>query len=250
MAISSKTYRLEHVFFSINEKEILSDVSLNLQEKEIVAVIGTSGAGKTTLLRLLAGLEQPTKGTILLKDQPIKTSTIALVPQDYGLLPWQTTKQAIQKAAEISRKRKLTEAEKRMIKKLFEQMKLTEVANSYPGQLSGGQRQRVAITRALASQSDVLLMDEPFSALDALTREKAQQLFFSAWQETPRLTVFVTHDIEEALLLADEILVMGVNGTIKKKIRSPFTKSQKLADRQRSEQLFHAVSYLRKEIDA
>ncbi len=250
MSTSNKTYRLEHIFFTIGEKVILEDISLSLNGDEILAVIGPSGAGKTTLLRLLAGLVQPTKGTILLQGKPIKASTIALVPQDYGLLPWQTARQAVVKAAEISRKQKLSEREQQKVAKLFEQMQLTEVADAYPAQLSGGQRQRVAITRALASKSTVLLMDEPFSALDALTREKAQQLFLSAWQEAPRLTAFVTHDIGEALLLADEILVMRANGTIKNKIASPFAKTQNLEERRHSEQLFHAIARLRKEIEA
>lgn len=245
----SPLYEVKQLSFFRGEKVIIHNLNLTFPKNKIIALIGPSGGGKTTFLRLLAGLEQPTEGTVLLKGHAPKKSTIAFVPQDYGLLPWQKAQQAVLKAAQISRQEKLTSADLKNIEELFQQMKLTEVKHRYPNQLSGGQRQRVAITRGLASQSDVLLMDEPFSALDALTREKAQDLFLKVWEKNPRLTIFVTHDIEEALLLADEIIIMTSTGSIKKQVMSPFEKKLSLREKRQSESLFQEVAALRKEIE-
>lgn len=249
MSTSNNIYDISHLTFCRGKKVIIEDLNISFPKNQIIALIGPSGGGKSTFLRLLAGLEEPSSGEILLKGQPPKKSTIAFVPQDYGLLPWQKAQQAVLKAAKISRRKKLTSEDLANIEALFQQMKLTELKHRYPNQLSGGQRQRVAITRGLASQSEVLLMDEPFSALDAFTREKAQALFLEVWEKKPRLTIFVTHDIEEALLLADEIIMMTSSGKIKKQLTSPFEKNMSLTQRRQSEKLFQEVAILRKEIE-
>lgn len=250
MSTSNKQFQLRTVSFQIEKKPILQDVSLTLEGQKIYALIGTSGAGKTTLLQLLAGLKQPTNGTLQFGNQTPKEIVISLVPQEYGLLPWQTARQAVLAGRKISRQQGITPTDQAFVSQLFEKMQLTAVADKYPNQLSGGQKQRVAITRGLASQSELLLMDEPFSALDAFTRETAQQLFLDSWHEAPRLTVFVTHDIEEALLLAHEVIVLESNpGRVKQIITSPFQEKQQLADERQSELLFQTTRLLRKEIE-
>lgn len=186
----------------------------------------------------------------MLKGSSPKQAVISIVPQDYGLLPWQTAGQAVSEGRKISQGKKLIAEDKEELQRFFEQMALTELSHKYPNQLSGGQKQRVAIARGLASRSEVLLMDEPFSALDTFTKEKAQRLFLECWQEAPRLTVFVTHDIEEALLLAHEVIILQGNpGTVKKLFPSPFQKKTDLDRYRRSETLFQTSLRLRKEIE-
>ncbi len=248
MSTSNKTFALQHISYRIGTKTIVTDVSLELQAEKIYALIGPSGAGKTTLLQLLAGLKQPSQGKLAFDGRSPKEVLISIVPQEYGLLPWQTAKQAVTEARKLSGS--LTAADQLAIEQLFVQMELTHLQDKYPSQLSGGQKQRVAITRGLASHSELLLMDEPFSALDAFTREKAQRLFLTSWQQAPRLTVFVTHDIEEALLLAHEVIVLQADpGKIKRIIASPFQEKNQLDHYRRSERLFQAALDLRKEIE-
>lgn len=250
MSILSKSLEMKEVSYQVDKQEILSQINLQLGDGKIYSLIGPSGAGKTTLLELMAGVKKATSGTILFAQAPIKLATVSLVPQDYGLLPWQTVEQAVFTAAKISRKRSLTNNEKDQITHWLQEMALNSHLKKYPNQLSGGQKQRVAITRGLASQGDFLLMDEPFSALDAFTREKAQQLFLTCWQDKQPLTVFVTHDIEEAVLLADEIIVLGANpGQIKTRMTSPFADKFAFSQNRQSLKLFEAIQRLRKEIE-
>lgn len=250
MSTLNKSFQIKNVSFELEDKTILQEISLTLADQKIYALIGASGAGKTTLLQLLAGLKEPTKGTLTYTEKSPKDVVISLVPQEYGLLPWQTARQAVLAGRKISQKQRLTQDDQLAVRQLFEQMQLTTVADKYPNQLSGGQKQRVAITRGLASHSELLLMDEPFSALDAFTRETAQQLFLDSWHQAPRLTVFVTHDIEEALLLAHEVIVLAPNpGRIKHKMTSPFQEKEHLADERQSELLFQTTQVLRKEIE-
>jgi ABC-type nitrate/sulfonate/bicarbonate transport system ATPase subunit len=251
MFISNRSLEVQNVSYQVENQIILNQINLKLDEGKIYSLIGPSGAGKTTLLEQIAGVQKVTSGAILFGQMPMKEVIVSLVPQDYGLLPWQTVEKAVLTGATISRKRALTSAEKTEIKYLVEEMGLASHLKKYPKQLSGGQKQRVAIARCFASQSAIFLMDEPFSALDAFTREKAQQLFLNCWQASQPLTVFVTHDIEEAVLLADEVIVMAVNpGQIKKRIPSPFSNKLDLIKNRQSLQLFETVQALRKEIEA
>lgn len=250
MSISNKLLEMKEVSYQVDEQEILSHINLQLHDGKIYSLIGPSGAGKTTLLALMAGVKKATSGTILYAQAPIKQAIVSLVPQDYGLLPWQTVEQAVFTAAKISRQRPLTSDEQGEITHWLQEMALNSHLKKYPNQLSGGQKQRVAIVRGLASQGDFLLMDEPFSALDAFTREKAQELFLTCWQDKQPLTVFVTHDIEEAVLLADEIIVLASNlGQIKTHMVSPFVDKFALSQNRQSLELFEAVQGLRKEIE-
>lgn len=232
------------------EKEILRDVTLDLTANQIYTVIGPSGAGKTTLLRILAGLLTPTSGTLTLGavDYRPQDHRIALVPQDYGLLPWQTARKAVASAMKIS-KGSLTPSDQKVMDQLFLDMDLVEEQNHYPSQLSGGQRQRVAITRAFACESELLLMDEPFSALDALSRGRAQELFIMNWLKHPTRTVLITHDVTEALLIGHQVIVMGKNpGQIKEVFSSPLQDKGDLAGALDSGILEQSASQLRREL--
>lgn len=240
---------LENISYESEAKQILADVSLGLAAGEIYTLIGPSGAGKTTLLRLLAGLLQPTAGTMTSDGAPYvpREHRIALVPQDYGLLPWQTAWQAVTEAAKISRQlKKLTEDQEEEIRQLFRDMELNDETSRYPRQLSGGQKQRVAIARAFACDSQLLLMDEPFSALDALTRDKAQNLFIKNWLKRPTRTLFITHDVTEALLVGHKVIVMAKEpGRIKEVLTSPVEEKGDLETARQTQELFSAAAYLR-----
>lgn len=246
MSISNNHYQVTNVSYQLNEQTILSNLSFELEPRKIYSLIGPSGAGKTTLLSLLGGLKKPTSGTIETKKGTVEEQKVAFVPQDYGLLPWQTVQKAVVKGASLSQKGKLSALDLTEIDELLKQMALWEHRKKYPRQLSGGQQQRVAIARSFATHADLLLMDEPFSALDAFTREKAQQLFLSRWQKLKPLTVFVTHDIEEAILLSDQIIVLSANpGEISQIVDSPFEDKMNLHENRQSMALFELTNALR-----
>lgn len=232
------------------EKEILREINLDLAANQIYTVIGPSGAGKTTLLRILAGLTNPTAGTLTLGANAYRPQDhrIALVPQDYGLLPWQTARSAVADAMKISKGR-LTPADEDVTDQLFLDMDLVQEQKRYPSQLSGGQRQRVAIARAFACESELLLMDEPFSALDALSRGRAQELFITNWLKHPTRTVLITHDVTEALLIGHQVIVMSKEpGRIKEVFPSPLQDKSDLAKALDSGLLEQSASHLRREL--
>ncbi|MBF0675097.1 ABC transporter ATP-binding protein [Pseudomonas sp.] len=197
-------------------REVLCDIDLTLADNEFVSLVGTSGCGKSTLLSIAAGLEDFDRGAVLVDGQPITGAGLdrGVVFQSYTLLPWLTARQNIEfalKAAGHGR------GECREIAaEHLELVNLSAFAEAYPNELSGGMQQRVAIARALSYRPKILLMDEPFGALDAMTRHQMQDLLTRIW-ESHRLTVmFVTHDIEEAVYLSDRIVVMGLGpGRIK-----------------------------------
>ena len=188
--------------------EALRDVDLQITKGEFVCLIGASGCGKSTLLRSLAGFETASAGTVQMHGRPITGPgpERGMVFQDFGLFPWLTVQQNI---AFGPRQRGLPAAELSELSARFTEMVgLGKFAHYYPAQLSGGMKQRVAIARALANDCEVLLMDEPFGALDALTREKLQQELLDIWARTRLTVVFVTHAVEEAVMLADRVVVM------------------------------------------
>ena len=246
MSTLNNRYQAKGLSYKIGDQLILKNISFELAEGEIYSLIGPSGAGKTTLLSLLGGLKQPTTGELVASQGPVANQKVAFVPQDYGLLPWQTVEKAVITGAKLSRKQSLTAANLLEVEDLLQQMNLFEHRKKYPNQLSGGQKQRVAIARGFATCADLLLMDEPFSALDAFTREKAQQLFLTRWQKNKPLTVFVTHDIEEAILLSDKIIVLSANpGEITQIVSSPFADKMNLAENRQSMALFELTNVLR-----
>src|SRR5215510_3458952 len=191
------------------EIEALARVDLTIAGGEFVCLIGASGCGKSTLLRIVAGFEEPTTGEVTVHGRTITGpgSDRGMVFQDYALFPWMTVRQNIGFGP---RQRGLLRSEIKAIADEFMKLVgLERFADRYPSQLSGGMKQRVAIARVLANNANVLLMDEPFGALDALTREQLQRELLQIWARAGVTIIFVTHSVEEAVLLADRVLVMS-----------------------------------------
>lgn len=195
----------------------LKHVSLTVPHNTFSVIVGPSGCGKSTLLRLVAGLEEPTSGELLLDNELIEgpSADRGMVFQSYTLYPWLSVRDNIMFGPTL---KKLPKAECRDIADgLIEAVRLSGFADSYPKELSGGMRQRVALARALANNPRILLMDEPFGALDSQTRQLMQELLLDIWQQHRKTVLFITHDIDEAILLGDEVHVMTARpGRIKK----------------------------------
>ncbi len=196
--------------FSMGDRQTqaLHDVNLSVNKGEFVCLIGASGCGKSTLLRILAGFETATSGTVQMYGMPITGPgpERGMVFQDFGLFPWLTVQENIAFGPHQRGLPKANLAE--LAGHYMHMVGLDKFADYYPGQLSGGMKQRVAIARVLANECEVLLMDEPFGALDALTREKLQQDLLEIWERTKLTVIFVTHAVEEAVLLSDRVVVM------------------------------------------
>ena len=195
----------------------LAEAGLRVEKGEFVCLIGPSGCGKSTLLRLVAGFETASEGEVLMWTKPVRGPgpDRGMVFQDYGLFPWLTVKQNIGFGPAA---RGLSRPEVKDISERFvEMVGLTRFADAYPHQLSGGMKQRVAIARVLANDAEIVLMDEPFGALDAMTRAALQGELTRIWTETRKTILFITHDIEEAVALATRVAVMtrGPGGTLK-----------------------------------
>jgi NitT/TauT family transport system ATP-binding protein len=205
----------------------LSKIDLSVNPGEFCVIVGPSGCGKTTLLRILAGLEQPTSGSVSLARADGKAPTNAMVFQGRSVFPWLTVAQNVVyglKLRGVSRGARATTANE-----LLSLVGLTKFAKSYPHQLSEGMRQRVAIARALAVDPDLLLMDEPFGALDEQTRFLLQEEVLRIWDETRKTVVFVTHSIDEAMTMADRIVVMSAHpGTVLRVFDVPFPRPREL----------------------
>jgi NitT/TauT family transport system ATP-binding protein len=209
MSVSKNMVRVEGLSFAYKKgTPIFQDFSLDIPAGERWAVIGPSGCGKTTLLYLLAGLIHPTSGRITMSNGHLdnRQAVTGLVLQDYGLFPWATAYQNIALGLKIQGYPK---AEIHgIIQSWLSELGLEAVASHYPAELSGGQRQRVAIARTLALHPTLLLLDEPFASLDALTKEDLLDLTLSLWQKNPSTMVLVTHNIEEAAYWGNKILVL------------------------------------------
>jgi NitT/TauT family transport system ATP-binding protein len=186
--------------------EALQDISFDLAEQEFLSLIGPSGSGKSTMLRVLAGLLQPTEGRVHFSTGN-KKPRIGLVFQQSNLMPWRTVLQNILLPLEIAGMEK--DAARRKAVEMIHLVRLEEFANAWPEDLSGGMAQRVAIARALVQDPDLLLLDEPFGSLDAITRENMGAELLRIWQASRKAVVFVTHSISEALLLSDRVLVLS-----------------------------------------
>ena len=189
----------------------LGDVSHTVRQRELTCVIGPSGCGKSTLIRILAGLEHPTRGQVLVDGEPVRGpgAERGMVFQNYTLFPWLTVKKNVMfglKMKGVQPVRREASA-----RKWLELVGLERFADAYPSELSGGMKQRVALARALANQPRILLMDEPFGALDAQTRCSMQSHLLRIWESVDVTIVFITHDLEEAIYLADRIVVLGAN---------------------------------------
>jgi len=205
--------------FVSSDREViaLKGIDLAIARGEFVCLLGPSGCGKSTLLNIIAGFIPPSSGTILMDGAPVSLPgpDRGVVFQEYALFPWMTVAQNI--AFGLDTKRMAAQEKEQRVNRLLEKLGLSEFRDRFPRDLSGGMRQRVAIARVLAIDSPVLLMDEPFGALDALTRRNLQDELLRIWRESGKTILFVTHSIEESLYLADRIVVMTYRpGTIKR----------------------------------
>jgi len=187
----------------------LADINLEIEEKEFICLVGPSGCGKTTLLRIIAGLEKPTSGDVCLDGAPISgpDPQRGMVFQEYSLFPWKSVIDNIGFGLEM--KGTPRQERRRIAEEYLDIVNLGQFRDAYPHELSGGMRQRVAIARALANNPRVLLMDEPFGALDAQTRNIMQKELLEIWEETKKTVIFVTHSVDEAVYLADKIVLLS-----------------------------------------
>ncbi|WP_025729797.1 ABC transporter ATP-binding protein [Atopobacter phocae] len=228
------------------KREVIHDFSLTVANEECVVIVGPSGSGKSTLLNCLNGLHQHQTGQVDLNGQAIdpKTQTISWVPQDGGLLPFKTVRDNILIGLKI--KKHLHDSVEQEVNELMRRLAIEAYAHKYPSELSGGEQQRAALARSFILKPDLLLMDEPFSALDTLTRERCQQLFFELWQDQTFATILITHDIEEALLLGHRILILGKNqGEVIQIIDNPL-RTLNYDERRNSLTFFELMKDLRK----
>ena len=196
------------------DKLVLKDINMDVAEGEFVSILGQSGCGKSTLLRLLAGLEKQTSGEILIDGKPFSGPSLSrgVVFQDYGLFPWMTAGENIM----LALRQRFPERDKKELREVAVNMLQSVgldkgVYNKLPKELSGGMKQRCAIARAFGIDPPILLMDEPFGALDAVTRARLQDMVLELWrkQEPKKTVFFVTHDVDEAILLSTKIFVLG-----------------------------------------
>ena len=228
----------------------LQDINFQTHRREFLCVVGPSGCGKSTLVRILAGLEEKTSGQALLDGRPVTGpgSDRGMVFQGYTLFPWLTVKKNVMFGLEVNNHGR-DEAERQALEWL-QLIGLDKFADAYPHQLSGGMKQRVAIVRALANQPRILLMDEPFGALDAQTRCRMQSHLLEIWRKIDVTVVFITHDLDEAIFLADRILVLSAHpGQVQELIEVPVVRprraaqlvsSQFLATKARLEELIYS----------
>lgn len=228
--IETKNLRKEFVLDGGGRLEAISDASIAINDKEFVCLLGPSGCGKSTWLRIVAGLESATAGEVLYKGAPVTGpgKERGMVFQEYSLLPWRTVADNVSLGPEFAgmdakRRRELA-------MDYLARVGLEKFADAKPHELSGGMRQRAAIARALANDPEVLLMDEPFGALDAHTRVLLQRELLKIWEQDRKTVVFVTHSVDEALYLADRIVVMTAHpGRVLEEIDVPFERPRSRA---------------------
>jgi NitT/TauT family transport system ATP-binding protein len=203
-----RQFQVNNDFGKKTKLMVLDDFNLQVREGEFLSILGPSGCGKSTFLNMLAGLDKQDGGQILIDGEPVSDRSFdrGMVFQGYALFPWRTVLENVEIGLQI---RGLEKKEREEIARYYLAMVgLTAFANRYPHQLSGGMKQRVAIARVLAYQPDIMLMDEPFAALDAQTRETLQLELIRIWEADKKTIVFITHSIDEAILLSDRVAVM------------------------------------------
>lgn len=211
--------------FSVKKTKVkvLSDIDLNIKKGELSSIIGPNGSGKTTLVKIIAGIEKPTSGIYE------KSGEIAYLPQQDSLLPWLTVRENIELPGKINGH--LTEDIKRKINGYLKKYKLAKFSDFYPGEISGGMKQKAALIRAVVYRPRIIIFDEPFSALDAITRVEMQRMLADLWQEYKPTVLCVTHDIDEAIFLSDRIFVLSKRpGAILKTFKVGINKPRTLDD--------------------
>lgn len=218
----SKIYKNNNVEF-----KSLENVNLTIEKGEFICLLGPSGCGKSTLLNLIAGFDVPSVGEVLINDKIVKgpSSDYVTIFQNYGLLPWRSVKKNVELGLEAKKISK--EERSKIANEYIELVGLSKFSKHHPGQLSGGMQQRVAIARALAVDPEIIFMDEPFGALDAMTRMNMQDEISNIWEKKKKTILFVTHDIEEAVFLADRIVIMTAGpGKIKSILNVPMSRKR------------------------
>ncbi len=209
MELSDGHFCLENVSKMYDGFTALNRISFTVNAGEFVCIVGPSGCGKTTLLRLIAGLEQPTSGIIKMDGKVVKGSGSdrGMIFQEYALFPWRTVVGNIEFGLELKGIKKSDRS--KIAEKYIDLVGLTPFKDSYPNKLSGGMKQRVGIARVLANDPAIILADEPFGALDAQTRNQMQEEFLRIWRAEHKMILFVTHSVDEAVFLADKIILMS-----------------------------------------
>lgn len=205
-----------------SEFKSLDNVNLTIEKGEFICLLGPSGCGKSTLLNVIAGFDKPSTGEILIGGNGVKepSPNYVTIFQNYGLLPWRSVKKNVELGLEAKKISK--EERSKIADEYIELVGLSKFSKHHPSQLSGGMQQRVAIARALAVDPEIIFMDEPFGALDAMTRMNMQDEISNIWDKKKKTIIFVTHDIEEAVFLADRIVIMTPGpGKIKSIINVP-----------------------------
>lgn len=207
-------------------EDVISNFDLSVAKGEFLSIAGQSGCGKTTLLEIIAGLQQPTSGQVLIDNLPVgsQKNRPAIVFQQYGLFPWMTVRDNIEFGLKVNgtdRKQRQKSSDK-----YIRMVHLEGYETYYTHELSGGMQQRVALARSLVTEPDILLLDEPFAALDALTKERCAQELLGIWHNTGLTIVYVTHDVSEAVLMSDRVVIMGRDsgGTISRAFDVPISR--------------------------
>ncbi|QGU96132.1 ATP-binding cassette domain-containing protein [Clostridium bovifaecis] len=209
------------------EFKSLDNVNLTIEKGEFICLLGPSGCGKSTLLNLIAGFDKPSTGEIFIDDKQVNepSPNYVTIFQNYGLLPWRNVKKNVELGLEAKKISK--EERSKIADEYIELVGLSKFSKHHPSQLSGGMQQRVAIARALAVDPEIIFMDEPFGALDAMTRMNMQDEISNIWDKKKKTIIFVTHDIEEAVFLADRIIIMTPGpGKVKSVINVPMERKR------------------------
>jgi len=231
---------------------VLGGIDLTVGEQEYVSVIGHSGCGKSTLIRIVAGLEKPTSGLVTLEGKAIRKpgAERMMVFQGYALLPWLTVRENIRLAVDEVFKNASRAERIGIVNEHIEMVNLTAAADKYPHELSGGMKQRVGVARALATRPKLLLLDEPFGALDALTRPKLQQQVLDIWDNHRQAVMMITHDVDEAIFMSDRVVMMtnGPEATIGEVLDIPLPRPRDRHDLRESKEYYelrnHALDFL------
>ncbi|HEY9603378.1 MAG TPA: ABC transporter ATP-binding protein [Allocoleopsis sp.] len=234
------------------ELVILDGINLTIGEDEYISVIGHSGCGKSTLLKIVAGLEKATSGMVRLEGKEIRKpgADRMMVFQHYSLLPWLTVQENVRLAVDEVMKNASALEKKQIVSEHLAMVNLTQAANKYPDEISGGMKQRVGIARALATRPKMLLMDEPFGALDALTRRKLQKQVLNIWENHRQAVMMITHDVDEAIYMSDRIVMMtnGPHAKIGEILEVPFPHPRDFQEIRESKEYFelrnHALNFL------
>jgi len=233
---SSEKIRVQHVSRSYESTRALADVSFSVGEGEFCCVVGPSGCGKTTLLRTIAGLNDPDSGSVLVDSEPVTGPGLdrGMVFQEYALFPWRTVRGNVRFG--LDRPACACPDCEARVRELIDLVGLDGFEDAYPKALSGGMKQRVGIARALAVDPEVLLLDEPFASVDARTRDRLHAELLDIWTQTGKTVVFVTHDIDEAVTLADRIVVMDAEpGTVRSIVSVEFDRPRQRTAREFAE---------------